>query len=233
MRRAQTFAAAAIAAAMVFLAGCDHVDSSDPVETTSATEPTEQDPTPVEPTLLRVTDQKDGDSWVASDGVEYRLGMVDTPEVGELCSQEAAAFTRDFLATGFTVDAYSSDPYGRSVAEVLDADGRSLNVALARSGLGSDRYFAQFRHENPDLALRLDDAFASAKAPACAASAPVPLAAKPRAAKPAKSDCMAGYSPCLPIVADLNCPDIGHPVEVTGSDPYRLDRDGDGIGCDS
>ena len=43
---------------------------------------------------------------------------------------------------------------------------------------------------------------------------------------------MAGYSPCLPIVADLNCPDIGHPVQVTGSDPYRLDRDHDGTGCD-
>lgn len=44
---------------------------------------------------------------------------------------------------------------------------------------------------------------------------------------------MTGYSPCLPIVADLDCGDINHPVQVTGSDPYRLDADGDGTGCDS
>jgi hypothetical protein len=41
---------------------------------------------------------------------------------------------------------------------------------------------------------------------------------------------MSGYSPCLPIVADLDCGEIGHPVRVTGSDPYRLDADDDGIG---
>ena len=49
------------------------------------------------------------------------------------------------------------------------------------------------------------------------------------------SGCMPGYSPCLPKVADLNCIDIPaakKPVRVTGSDPYRLDGDGDGWGCD-
>jgi hypothetical protein len=47
--------------------------------------------------------------------------------------------------------------------------------------------------------------------------------------------CQPGYSPCLPRVADLNCSDIPaskKPVRVTGSDPYRLDGDGDGYGCD-
>jgi hypothetical protein len=32
---------------------------------------------------------------------------------------------------------------------------------------------------------------------------------------------------------DLNCSDIGHPVEITGPDYHDLDRDGDGWGCDS
>lgn len=32
---------------------------------------------------------------------------------------------------------------------------------------------------------------------------------------------------------DLDCPDIGHPVQITGSDPHGLDGDGDGIGCDA
>jgi hypothetical protein len=47
--------------------------------------------------------------------------------------------------------------------------------------------------------------------------------------------CQAGYSPCLPIVFDLDCADIPEskkPVRVTGSDPYRLDADNDGWGCE-
>ncbi len=48
------------------------------------------------------------------------------------------------------------------------------------------------------------------------------------------SDCEAGYSPCVPkYPPDLNCADIGQQVEVTGSDPHGLDRDGDGVGCES
>jgi hypothetical protein len=48
--------------------------------------------------------------------------------------------------------------------------------------------------------------------------------------------CEPGYSPCLPRVADLNCDDIPaskRPVHVTGSDPYRLDGNGDRWGCTS
>ena len=48
--------------------------------------------------------------------------------------------------------------------------------------------------------------------------------------------CAAGYSPCLPAAGDLDCGDIPSnkkPVRVTGGDPYGLDRDGGGVGCDS
>jgi hypothetical protein len=50
------------------------------------------------------------------------------------------------------------------------------------------------------------------------------------------SGCQPGYSPCLPRVVDLNCSDIPSskkPIRVTGSDPYRLDGDGDGVACES
>jgi hypothetical protein len=49
------------------------------------------------------------------------------------------------------------------------------------------------------------------------------------------SGCQPGYSACLPRVAGLNCSDIPaskRPVRGTGDDPYRLDGDGDGWGCD-
>jgi hypothetical protein len=31
---------------------------------------------------------------------------------------------------------------------------------------------------------------------------------------------------------DLDCADVGGPVEIYGIDPNGLDRDGDGIGCE-
>lgn len=48
-------------------------------------------------------------------------------------------------------------------------------------------------------------------------------------------NCEPGYSPCLPKVADLNCsdiPDSEKPIHVTGSDPYRLDANHNGLGCE-
>ena len=47
-------------------------------------------------------------------------------------------------------------------------------------------------------------------------------------------NCNPNYTPCVPNSKDdLNCPDVGHPVKVVGSDPYNLDSDGDGFGCES
>lgn len=51
------------------------------------------------------------------------------------------------------------------------------------------------------------------------------------------SSCDPNYGGCIPIsAADLDCADIKRlglaPVRVIGSDIYRLDRDGDGVGCD-
>jgi hypothetical protein len=54
-------------------------------------------------------------------------------------------------------------------------------------------------------------------------------------------NCTPGYSPCLPPASDYDCSGgsgngpkyVDGPVRVTGSDPYDLDRDGDGVGCQS
>lgn len=49
-------------------------------------------------------------------------------------------------------------------------------------------------------------------------------------------NCEPGYSPCLRITDDLDCDDIDDslkPIHVTGADPYRLDDDDDGYGCES
>jgi hypothetical protein len=52
-------------------------------------------------------------------------------------------------------------------------------------------------------------------------------------------DCQ-GYDPCIPPGGDVDCRGgsgngpryVDGPVDVYGSDPYGLDADGDGIGCD-
>lgn len=50
----------------------------------------------------------------------------------------------------------------------------------------------------------------------------------------AGAGCNPNYAPCVPNSAsDLDCPQVGHPVKVVGSDPYNLDSDGDGHGCES
>lgn len=54
------------------------------------------------------------------------------------------------------------------------------------------------------------------------------------------TDCQ-GYSPCLPPGPDVDCAGgsgdgpryVSGPVSVNGNDPYGLDSDGDGVGCES
>jgi hypothetical protein len=54
------------------------------------------------------------------------------------------------------------------------------------------------------------------------------------------SKCDPNYSGCVPIASDVDCAGgsgdgpayVKGPVEVIGKDIYRLDRDGDGIGCE-
>jgi hypothetical protein len=69
-----------------------------------------------------------------------------------------------------------------------------------------------------------------------AVKAPPPVTAD---ASPADDGCTPGYSPCLPPASDYDCsggtgdgPEYTGYVTVTGSDPYGLDADGDGAGCE-
>ena len=67
-----------------------------------------------------------------------------------------------------------------------------------------------------------------------------PATSPPRTSPPATdppaaaSSCAPGYSPCVPpYPPDVNCGDLSFPVQVSGTDPHGLDRDGDGLGCES
>jgi endonuclease YncB( thermonuclease family) len=114
--------------------------------------------------LLQTGSGGDGDSWRDTDGREYRLGLVNTPEADECFGSQATAERKARTADGFRADVYTVDRYGRHVSVVTTADGTNLNVHLARHGFADDRYLGRFRHENPELAADLDRAFAAARA---------------------------------------------------------------------
>ncbi len=192
----------------------------------------------------------DGDSWRDTEGREYRLGLVNTPEQDECFGAAATAERRARTADGFRASVYATDRYGRAVSVVTTADGIDLNVHLARNGFADDRFLAEFRSENEALARELDAAFAAARREgrglwsACASTStadPVPAAP---AAGTGAAGCHPDYSTCTPVRGDgsgwgggndLDCGDVTGAVQLRqpGVDPYRFDADGDGVGCDS
>lgn len=212
---------------------------------------------------LQVTRQRDGDSFVASDGVEYRVGLINTPELAECGGQEAKSRTTALLADGFTVDSYARDDNGRQVARIQTTAG-DLGVILAAEGLADDRYLETFRSENPSYAADLDRAFQRARDGSRGfwqscwsdSSAELPADSDPAVADQTEFQeqlldvptshtgrtgewfCHPAYVVCIPDGPDLDCAQVGHQVPLIGTaDPFRLDGNSvtatDGVGCDS
>jgi endonuclease YncB( thermonuclease family) len=198
--------------------------------------------------LLYAAGGGDGDSWKDRQGREYRMGLINTPEYNECYGSTATAKRKSMTANGFRAKVYSTDSYGRRVAVITTASGVNLNVYLARHGYANDKYLDEFRHENPSLATKLDAAFAAAKREkaglwgACSTGGGSGGASNGTTGA-ATSSCHPDYKTCIPIKGDgsgngqendLDCGDIGKPVYVrqVGVDPYRLDADSDGVGCE-
>lgn len=195
--------------------------------------------------LLHAAAGGDGDSWKDTRGVEYRLGLVNSPELSECFGETASRKRKQLTAAGFRATSYAVDQYGRRVSVVVLADGRNLNVWLARNGYADDRYLAEFRHENRSLATQLDAAFAAAKREkaglwrTCGTTQAQGFVAAPSpqpAAPAARGSCDPSYPDvCIPPgPPDLDCGDISYRrFRVLAPDPHRFDSDDDGIGCES
>jgi endonuclease YncB( thermonuclease family) len=225
-------------------------------------EPVTAEPPEARPALLQAASGGDGDSWSDTSGHEYRLGLVNAPEAGECFGSEATAKRKALVAGGFLATTYETDSYGRNVAEVTLPDGTNLNVWLARNGYADARFLTEFRSERPALATELDGAFAAAERErlglwaACSTARPQGIAAVPPATAPQQpaaapeppaaatgGSCHPAYRTCVPVAGngsgqgqanDLDCGQIGYLVELRqpGTDPYRLDGNGDGAGCE-
>lgn len=179
----------------------------------------------------RVVRVVDGDTVTLGNGDTVRLGGIDAPEVGE-CGYKRARNKLSELVLGKQVSLGATDEdhdqYGR-LLRYVDVDGTDSGLRLIKDGLSIARYDSRDGygfHPREPAYIKADQA---SKAYICAK--PVPLVAQPK--PKTNKNCAPGYSPCIPpYPPDLNCPDIGHPVTVTGSDPHGLDRDGDGIACE-
>lgn len=193
----------------------------------------------------------DGDTVELGNGETVRLVGIDTPEVGE-CGFEAASAELADLVLGRMVTLGASDEdrdgYGRLLRYVdvgrVDAglrliqQGRAIAAYDSRDGYGfhprEPRYVASDRGNRNLCPMQTGQTSQPAPEPApTTAPKPQPLMGGGGSGSAAGRSCAAGYSPCLPRVADVDCAEVGGPVRVTGSDPYRLDADGDGVGCDS
>jgi endonuclease YncB( thermonuclease family) len=193
-----------------------------------------------------VTHVVDGDTLdvrlVSGKTERIRLIGIDTPERGACYFSQATARARELALSKRVVllgDATQDtrDRYGRLLAYVWLPGGKDLGYQLIAGGFAKVYVYR-------DAFQRLSayrNAGATAKGAvagqwkACA-SAPVPVPAMTPAPTPSGSNCHSSYSPCLPIVGDLDCDDIRAmgvaPVRILGSDPYRLDGDNDGLGCE-
>ena len=182
--------------------------------------------------------------------VDIRLIGVDTPETVHPtepveCFGPAASHFTTATLTEETVrlefDVERRDYYGRLLAYVWH-DGKLFNRALVQRGFATVstyppnvRYVARFNAAQ-------DQAQSTGRGlwEGCSASqVPDSSAGTGTVADP--SGTCDGYSPCLPPASDYDCaggsgdgPEYAQgPIEVTGSDPYELDTEGDGIACEA
>jgi endonuclease YncB( thermonuclease family) len=204
-------------------------EAGGPAEPSPTAEPTSKPkPTPRTSLVSRVVD---GDTIELGNGQTVRIVGIDTPERGQ-CGYEEASNSMASLVLGkrvrLSISDEDTDHYGRLLRYVnvgsMDAGLRQIKRGLAIARYDSRDGYGY--HPREDVYIAADH-----KVPQHTCPKPKPT---PQPAQQAQGgNCMAGYAPCLPIVADLGCGEIGHPVTVTGRDPYRLDADGDGVGCDS
>ena len=178
-----------------------------------------------------VTRIVDGDTLELGTGQTVRLVGIDTPEVGE-CGYQVASDNLARLVLDkrvrLTVSDEDTDRYGR-LLRYVDVGTVDAGLRLIKNGVAIARYDSRDGYGYHPRQPAYIAADKGARNLTCAEPAPKPQPLMGGGG----SSCMAGYSPCLPVVADLDCADVNGTVRVTGSDPYRLDADGDGYGCDS
>ena len=203
----------------------------------------------------------DGDTIrVDIDGEEYPLRYIgiDAPEPDATDPTikrwaDAATDANRALVEGREVylerDVSDIDQFGRLLRDVWfigpNGDYVLVNLELVRRGfaqvttIAPDEKYARLLTEAQDSARTASLGLWANEPSPPAGSSPASVQATPLSLvgdSAEGSDCHGSYTPCLPIVSDLDCADVrsmgAAPVRVKGPDEYELDRDSDGLGCE-
>jgi endonuclease YncB( thermonuclease family) len=226
---------------------------SEPSDTETPTQPQAVRQASTRPRLqaARVARVIDGDTLETADGRRVRLVQIDAPESsGECYGAQATAALEALLPAGSRIRLERDpklddvDRYGRQLRYVFKGR-RNLNVVLVGRGAASVWFFDGDRGRYADRLLataRTAKARKRGAWGACRAQLDPTGGFETKANAPSRGQaatgtaCMSGYSPCRPITGDLDCADVRAlgkaPVVVSGDDPYRLDGDDDGYGCE-
>ncbi len=205
-------------------------------------------------TIMKVYD---GDTITLSTGEKVRLLQVDAPELSpaECFGKEARSALLSLLSSpgqlSLKIDPKLDkvDRYGRLLRYVFIGN-TNINLKLVEIGAAAP-YF--YKGDRGVYSRQILKAAESAKAKGlglwknCPGTKLNPTRAvlttaslvtnKAGFSKEANGTCDPNYAGCIPIFpTDVDCTDIKRlglaPVTVVNSDIHKLDRDGDGIGCD-
>ena len=205
------------------------------------------------PTISKIYD---GDTITLSTGEKVRLLQIDTPELspGECYAEEARSALVSLLNTPGQITLKTDpqldkvDRYGRLLRYVFIGK-TNVNLKLVEIGAAAP-YF--YRGDKGLYSTQILKAAQNAKAKSlglwksCPGTQLTPTNAVTTIAasngftsnaSAATTKCDLNYAGCIPLFPpDLDCTDIKRlglaPAKVIGKDVHKLDRDGDGKGCD-
>ena len=203
-----------------------------------------------------ITKVYDGDTLTLSTGEKVRLLQIDTPELSstECYGQEARSALVKLLSTPGQLSLKTDpkldkvDRYGRLLRYVFIGK-TNINLKLVEIGAAAP-YF--YKGDKGQYSAQILKAAQTAKSKSiglwksCPGTQLTPNDAvttlstavtTTASASSTGMKCDPNYAGCVPISSsDLDCPDLKRlglaPVKVIGQDVHKLDRDGDGIGCD-
>jgi len=198
----------------------------------------------------KVVSVGDGDTLRAAVGsktLTVRLACIDAPETAQLPHGRASTGRlKQLLPVGqaITLRVADTDRYGRSVARVYRGK-LSINLAMVQEGQAA--VYRQYLSACPDLRERLLRAEASAQSRRIgfwAQANPVMPWDFRRGSRSTTPPRPALTRPApqkgSPVTQDYNCSDFSTQAEAQvvlnqtpGSDPHRLDSDGDRMACES
>ncbi len=198
----------------------------------------------------------DGDTITLSTGEKVRFLQIDTPELSpaECYGQEARSALVSLLNTSGQLSLKTDpkldkvDRYGRLLRYVFIGK-TNINLKLVEIGAAAP-YF--YKGDKGQYSAQILKAAQTAKSKSlglwksCPGTQLTPndavttLSTAVTSTASASSTgvkCDPNYAGCIPVFPpDVDCTDIKRlglaPVKVIGKDVHKLDRDGDGIGCD-